>query len=368
MVWPCIAIPPRARLDSRGGGEGNVDQARAVRVPPGINVRVAHRRRLAQAHVIPRDRLQRVLGVDGGQSGIRLRHSLGDRVVEVEGVSHQEGDTIAAVANAVIEGWRRGGFDPVDRVVLGLTTAPADADGCDRLCRLVGSAIAAPQVWLADDAVTSHAGALSLGWGVSIVAGTGVACLAVPEHGAARIIGGHGYLLGDEGGGFWIGRHGLRAVLRSADGRGPETSLAAPARRRFGSLTDLHVRLHAGDRPVNAIAQFAPDVLEAAEAGDAAATHIVDEAARELLLLARAGAAWAGGEAVTVPLALGGRLLEPGGGLRRRLLDLLAGARLPVAPRSADASALDGAVRLGRAGDPGTYGDLVHTWSEGGSA
>ena len=37
----------------------------------------------------------RVLGVDGGQSGIRLRHSSGDRIVEVVGVSRQEGDTVA---------------------------------------------------------------------------------------------------------------------------------------------------------------------------------------------------------------------------------------------------------------------------------
>ena len=312
--------------------------------------------------------LRRVLGVDGGQSGIRLRHSLGGRAVEVDGVSHQEGDTVAVVADAIAEGWRRGGFAPVDRAVLGMTTAPADAEARDALCRLVGAAVAAPEVWLADDAVTAHAGALSLGWGVSVVAGTGVACLAVPRHGTPRIIGGHGYLLGDEGGGFWIGSRGLRAVLRAAEGRGPETSLTAAAGRRYGALADLHVRLHAGDRPVDAIARFAPDVLEAAAAGDAAATAIVDEAAEELLLVARAGAAWAGDEAVTVPLALGGRLLQPGTELRRRLDDRLATSRLPVAPRSADASALDGAILLGLADDPGAYGSLIHTWSEGGPA
>ena len=72
----------------------------------------------------------RVLAVDGGQSAIRLRHSDGGGTVEVDGVSRLEGDTIAAVADAVAEGWRRGGFDLVDRVVLGLTTAPADAAGC----------------------------------------------------------------------------------------------------------------------------------------------------------------------------------------------------------------------------------------------
>ena len=316
----------------------------------------------------PGGRVTGVLGVDGGQSGIRLRHSLDDRVVEVEGVSHLEGDTIAAVAAAVAEGWRRGQYHPADRIVLGLTTAPADTAGCDRLCRLVGSATGARQVWLADDAVTSHAGALSLGWGVSVVAGTGVAALAAPKQGRPKIIGGHGYLLGDEGGGFWIGRHGLRAALRWADGRGPDTALTGAAERRFGALDDLHVRLHTGERPVNAIAQFAPDVLEAAAAGDAVAHDIIDEAARELLLVARTGAVWAGADAVTVPLALGGRLLQPGTELQRRLLELLAHAGLAMAPRSADASALDGAVQLGLTGDLHAYEGLVHTWSAGAPA
>ena len=164
--------------------------------------------------------MRRVLAVDGGQSGIRLRHSSGDRVVEVEGVSRLEGDTVAAVAGAIGRAWVTSGFEAIDRAVLGLTTAPTDTESRQRLCAQVAQVTGATEVWLADDAITTHAGALSLGWGVSVVAGTGVACLAVPDDGPARIIGGHGYLLGDEGGAFWIGREGLRAVLRALDGRG----------------------------------------------------------------------------------------------------------------------------------------------------
>jgi glucosamine kinase len=318
--------------------------------------------------------MRRVLGVDGGQSGIRMRHSAGDRIVEVEGVSRLEGDTVAAVADAVARGWHGGGFESVDLVMLGLTTAPADTAHADRLCRLVSEATGAPEIWLADDAVTSHAGALSLGWGVSLVAGTGVACLALPSDGRPRILGGHGYLLGDEGGAFWIGRRGLRAVLLAADGRGPETSLADASARRFGPSADLHVRLHEIDRPVNTIAQFAPEVLAAAEDGDAVAGAIVDEAAAELVLIARAGTRWAAGATratggtTPVPLGLGGRLLAEGSALRRRLDVLIAGESVPVAARTADASALEGAVTLALAGDPGAYRSLIHTWTRGAPA
>ena len=304
----------------------------------------------------------RVLGVDGGQSGIRLRHSDDERTVEVDGVSRLEGDTVAQLADAVAEGHLTGGFPEADRVVLGLTTAPADADGIDRLCRLIADATGVREVWLADDAVTSHAGALSGGWGVSLTAGTGVACLALPDDGEPRIIGGHGYLLGDEGGGFWIGRKGLGAALRSGEGRGSATDLADAARRRFGELEGLHVRLHQGARPVHEIASFAPDVLEAAEAGDEVAAAILDRAADELALTAWSGATWAAGSSTTgsVPLALGGRLLADDGPLRRRLDERLAELRSPVAVRTADGTPLDGAILIGGRNDPGPYRALVH--------
>ena len=310
----------------------------------------------------------RVLGVDGGQSGIRLRHSAKERVVEVEGVSRGEGDVVAAVADAVAHGWREGGFGPVDRVVLGLTTAPADPDDADRLASMVGAATGAPEVWLADDAVTSHAGALSMDPGVSVIAGTGVACLALPRAGEPRIIGGHGFLLGDEGGGFWIGSRGLNAVLRAADGRGGPTALTAAAVVRLGPLTDLHIRLHDADRPVDAIARFAPDVLGAGGAGDPVAADIADRAAQELVLLIAAGIAHVHGPhsdtTEDVPVALGGRLLAPGAPLRLLLDAALGRARLPVIARTADGSALDGALLIGRSGEL-SYAPLLHRWPRG---
>jgi N-acetylglucosamine kinase-like BadF-type ATPase len=307
----------------------------------------------------------RVLAVDGGQSAIRLRHSSGERVVEVHGVSRLEGDTVDAVASAIAHGWLGSGFEPCDRVVLGLSTAPVDESSKARLCRHVDRVIHAAEVWLADDSVTCHAGALSMGWGVSITAGTGVACLVVPEAGAPSFIGGHGYLLGDEGGGFWIGREGLRAALRAGDGRGPRTELVDAAAAHFAGLEDLGTRLHSVARPVNDIAQFAPQVLAAADAGDAVADAIVHAAVGELLTLARTAVAIGhreSAETVDVPVALGGRLLAEDGPLRRRLDIRLADEVAGAAVRSADGSALDGGLAMGAHEGPGRYGDLVHVW------
>ena len=122
----------------------------------------------------------RVLAVDGGQSASGCATRPVARRVEVEGVSrwrrHRRGRR-----DAVAEGWRRGRLrrrrSRRARAHDGARPMPPAACAC---ARLVGAAIGAPEVWVADDAVTAHAGALSLGWGVSVVAGTGVACLARP--------------------------------------------------------------------------------------------------------------------------------------------------------------------------------------------
>jgi glucosamine kinase len=304
---------------------------------------------------------RRVLAVDGGGSAIRIAVA-GDAAVEVNAVPRGR-DAIEETAAAVTEGWRRTGSPTVDREVLGLTTAPGDPLQADRLGRLVADATEAPEVWVADDAVTSHAGALSMDWGVSVTGGTGVASLSMPRAGKPRIVAGYGFLLGDEGGAWWIGREALRRVLRGRDGRDAPSGLEAAARHRFGDLDDAHVRLHDDPSAVNAIAQFAQDVLDAADGGLAAATAIVDDAARELVLLATAAAAHAdAASGEPVPLALGGRLLAEGTPLRTRIDERIALGDLPLSPRSACGSSLDGAHFLGLEPDPGRYASLVHVW------
>jgi N-acetylglucosamine kinase-like BadF-type ATPase len=305
-----------------------------------------------------------ILGVDGGQSGIRMRTSLSESTIEIEGVSHQDGDTISLIARAVGAACRRGAFVGIDRVVLGLTTVPATAPERDRLCVLVAQAAHAPEVWVMDDTVSAHYGALSGRWGVSLIAGTGVAAMALSRDGEhVHVFDGHGFLLGDDGGAFWIGRAGVRAVLRSLDGRGAGTALTEFAAQRYDGLDELHVRLHSQRRPVNAIAQFTRDVFAAARGGDAVAGDILDDAAEQLAVTAQTAVA---GVAVDepVPLALGGRLFEPGSILRSRFDVLMRSSDQQIAVQDAHGSSLDGALALGSAARETGHQRLIHTWSD----
>lgn len=312
------------------------------------------------------NRARTVLGVDGGQSGIRLTSSASDRIVEVPGVSHLEGDTVARVATAIAEGFGLGSFGAVDLAVLGLTTVPATPKESDRLCSLVAQLTGASEIWLMDDTVTGHIGALSGGDGVSLIVGTGVACFAMArDRSAVWAVDGKGFLLGDDGGGFWIGRRGIAAVLRQADERGPETALTQAAQSRFGDLAELHVRLHSTERSVNAIAQFAPEVLDAAEGSDVVASAIIEDAAEELAITVRAACARVASANAPIPLAYGGRLLDPERILARRVGTLVESEAFPVDARSADSGGLDGAVRLGLSGNVADYGDYVYVWKSG---
>ena len=61
--------------------------------------------------------------------------------------------------------------------------------------------------------------------GIVIISGTGSISYGRNAEGMAARSGGWGYVLGDEGSGYWMGRLALRAIVREADGRGHPTTL-----------------------------------------------------------------------------------------------------------------------------------------------
>jgi N-acetylglucosamine kinase-like BadF-type ATPase len=120
--------------------------------------------------------------------------------------------------------------------------------------------------------------------GVVIVAGTGSIAYGRDGAGRAARAGGWGYVLGDEGGGFWIGRAALNAVVRQFDGRGPRTMLTdlVLAEMQLDRPTDLVHAVYGGGLHRYAIAGVASVVQRAADDGDAVAGDIISRAATEL--------------------------------------------------------------------------------------
>ncbi|KZT58786.1 hypothetical protein CALCODRAFT_482070 [Calocera cornea HHB12733] len=100
-----------------------------------------------------------------------------------------------------------------------------------------------PRLVIQNDAALLAAPILTNGStaGLTVVAGTGSVCLAWGvEGGQLRYLGrrgGTGFLLGDEGSAFYIGRCALRAVVEDFDSGAPETALHALVRDKFGVQT-----------------------------------------------------------------------------------------------------------------------------------
>lgn len=237
--------------------------------------------------------------------------------------------------------------------------------------------------------------------GLALVAGTGAAAMRITARHCEKTVGGDGWLLGDDGGGFWIGREAVRVALRMADRRGGDTALAAlvgrqlgvpdavlpfegealayggvasayggvasayegvasayggeggvgrPWRRSAREAYRRHVLPAVMAEPPVRLARFAPLVAEAARAGDALAQAILDEAAGHLADCVRALGPRSGESVV----ATGGLLGPEGpltGPLDRHLSALgLVAHWVPDGSRGAAALA-----RLAHTGGPDTH-------------
>jgi len=167
--------------------------------------------------------------------------------------------------------------------------------------------------------------------GTVVIAGTGSIAYGRDADGRGARAGGWGYVLGDEGSGYWLGRLALRAVLRAADGRGEQTQLTERVLAHYGVARprDLVRQIYEGGTRPSAIAALARDVGEAADEGDGIAGHLVSVAAQEL-----AGAAFSVAKRLGTerePIVLSGGTLLGLGQLQRQLTAELT-RRLPDAP------------------------------------
>ncbi len=182
--------------------------------------------------------------------------------------------------------------------------------------------------------------------GAVLVAGTGAAAGSLIGRRLTRTADGHGWLLGDDGSGFWLGREAVRATLQSLDaGAAPgplvdsvlrelDAGRAAghsPAAGRSGTegQRDRVIQV-VNSRPGVQLSGLAPLVTDAYRAGDPQALSIVERAAAALM----ATLGLIRDPAESTPIVLAGSLagdLSPVGTVLRSLLSgRFSGAVLPA--------------------------------------
>ncbi|GII23746.1 N-acetylglucosamine kinase [Planosporangium mesophilum] len=281
-----------------------------------------------------------VLGVDADSGLVEAVLATADGVPVGAGRSGSANPTALPLAE-VVEHLRAAvthaltGFDPgeVDGVVVG-------AAGVLRFSRGASAATLA-QVWAAAgltcpirivaDAVAAFAAGTPARAGSVLIAGAGSIAARIDGEEVTDRIDGNGWLVGDDGSGFWIGRQAVRAVFAALDRRGEQTLLRhavlaaltghddVPA--EVGEQVEL-LRDAVYDGPPIALAALAPLVPAAAEAGDRVAQRIVD---RAVTLLVETATALAGDDDPGEPLVLAGSLLGRTGLIGREVGRRLAG-------------------------------------------
>jgi N-acetylglucosamine kinase-like BadF-type ATPase len=174
--------------------------------------------------------------------------------------------------------------------------------GPDDKNTLLSEIIRTSNLLVTDDAVIALSGALGGEPGVVTIAGTGSISFGKDTAGRRARAGGWGYVFGDEGGAFDIVRQALRAALRYEEGWGPETALRGMLLSQSG-LSSSNDVLHAFYTTAwsrSRVAALAPLVNSVAEAGDAVAIQILEDAARQLARFALAvrGQLWNSAERV----------------------------------------------------------------------
>ncbi|WP_406306330.1 ATPase [Streptomyces sp. NBC_00885] len=302
-----------------------------------------------------------VLGVDSG--GSALRAALADaadpeRLETAEsrepvrtgsgGIdAHHLLDQLLPMARALLE---RTGGGSLSAVAIG-AAGMATLGGALRaeLPAALDRSLGVRRLALAADAVTAYAGALGQRPGAVVAAGTGMIAMGTDLRAWHRADG-WGHLLGDCGGGAWIGRAGLEAALRAHDGRrGGSSALLTRMESVFGPAQELPGLLYPrSDRPA-VLASFAPEVAGCAAAGDEVSAGILAAAARHVAESASAVCPPVSEDPEGSQVALTGGLLKLGEPLLKPLRAELAG-QLPHARLvSAAGDPLSGAVLLAAA-------------------
>jgi N-acetylglucosamine kinase-like BadF-type ATPase len=270
-----------------------------------------------------------VVGVDGGgtktagllvdrNGNVRARAAAGPtnyQIVGAEGVRREISRLVGDLFRAAGEEPRRLACIALGLAGVGRPGEPEAVAGEVRRLDL------AEKVTVDNDAMIALTGALVGRPGLIIIAGTGSIALGRNEQDERVRVGGWGYLLGDEGGGFYIARAALAAVMRAHDGREEDTLLTGRMLAALG-LSDppeIIPRVYRQGMSHTEMADLAPVVFGAAREGDRVASRIVRQAGRELGMMAAAAIGRLGMEKEEVEIGLVGSIFKS----RELLLDAM---------------------------------------------
>ena len=256
-----------------------------------------------------------VLGIDAG--GTETRWALGDATGKILATGTAAGltallmateagqvrirETMASIANALPA------TQKPEKLCVGMT---GFSEGGDDIRRLIASAfkIDPSDIALHSDIEITCLNLFSPGGGYVVYAGTGSIAAFIDAHGTFHRAGGHGAILDDAGGGYWIAIEALRLIWRNEDvklGAWLASPLAVAMFDKIGGNDWPRTREFVYHHERGEIGKLAL-VVAAMASEDPAAMDILQRAGGELARLGQAMISRYGAR----PIALAGRVVQ----------------------------------------------------------
>jgi glucosamine kinase len=231
------------------------------------------------------------IGIDGG--GTKTTCAIGDEK-NLLGTGTSGGSNVvrlgeaqarASVQAAILKACVSAKADPgqVERTCIGVAGASVP-EVKDAVRRFVAEVVPGSVVVLGDNEIALEA-AFGGAPGVVVASGSGSIAYGRNEEGKTARAGGHGFAIGDEGSGYWIGRAAVSAALRALD-NGTETLMLTQLAYALGAHSRDEIVKVANGNPAPDFAAIFPVVTQASEAGDPIAIDVLTRAAGELAQLA----------------------------------------------------------------------------------
>ncbi len=218
--------------------------------------------------------------------------------------------------------------DPIAVLTVGAAGTRLDADRGALATALRGMDLAS-DIEVTSDALIALESVFPDSPGILLLAGTGSIAHARDPSGIVRRVGGLGWRIGDEGGGYALGRAAVSAAIMGHERRGPATQLIEKLLDAADLSNAEQIPAWAHGAAVPTIAKLATTVCDVADTGDEVANKVVAEASRALAdhviaLLTHFP------QSEEVSVILGGGLIGSDTAVRRRTLTEL-GTRAPRA-------------------------------------
>ena len=201
-----------------------------------------------------------------------------------------------------------GTFNP-DHITIGIT----GLGSVEKIEEYFLKAFPGSKLSIGTDVALAYRSEFKDGEGIYLYAGTGSIAVHITKTGEEISIGGWGYLLGDEGAGYWIGRSALRHLITQIEELSSLDELSNALSQAVGGSDWPSIRQFVYSKDRSAIAGLTPVVANSASNGSKSAAAILDNAANHLVELALRMERRL--KIVNMPIAFGGGIASPALGI-----------------------------------------------------